>query len=100
MTIDSLLLQTKVAKPTCISVINAKSNKLYVAVYLDGKELLKPSLINDFDLQKVAKKHSTLPILQDQNDNMYANFLVHTKSFKKVQDIKYLEPLYLKNPVQ
>ncbi|XQP56004.1 MAG: tRNA (adenosine(37)-N6)-threonylcarbamoyltransferase complex dimerization subunit type 1 TsaB [Mycoplasmoidaceae bacterium] len=98
MTINSLLLQTKDGNG--ISVIDAKSNKLYLAVYKNEKEIVKPCLINQKDLTKYTKKYSHLPLIKDQTNNMYDNFLKHTKSFKKVQDIKYLEPLYLKNPIQ
>lgn len=97
MTINSLLLQTKDGNG--ISVIDAKSNKLYLAVYKNEKELVKPCLINAKDLAKYKKKYK-LPLIQNQTDSMYDNFLKHTKSFKKVQDIEYLEPLYLKNPIQ
>lgn len=85
-------------KPDCISVIDAKSNKLYLAVYKAGKEVVKPKLIDACELSKYKNKYK-LPVIQDQTDNMYKNFLIHAKSFKKIQDIKYLEPLYLKNPV-
>ncbi|MCQ3908599.1 MAG: hypothetical protein MJ200_03515 [Mycoplasmoidaceae bacterium] len=96
MTINSLLLQT--IDGNGISVIDAKSNKLYLAVYKNEKEIVKPCLIDKKDLAKFKKKYK-LPLIQDQTDNMYDNFLKHSKSFKKVQDIKYLEPLYLKKPV-
>lgn len=98
ITTNSLLLQTKQEKPNCISVIDAKSNKLYLAVYKTGKEIVKPTLINASDLGKYKSKYK-LPIIKDQTDNMYDNFLLHIKDCNKIQDIKYLEPLYLKNPV-
>ncbi|MCQ2956718.1 MAG: hypothetical protein MJ233_02505 [Mycoplasmoidaceae bacterium] len=98
VTINSLLLQTKDAKPSCISVIDAKSNKLYLAVYKNGKEIVAPKLINASDLNKYEKKYK-LPVVKDQTDTMYDNFLLHAKDFEVIQDIKYLEPLYLKNPV-
>ncbi len=97
MTINSLLLQTEDGNG--ISVIDAKSNKLYLAVYKNSKELVQPCLIDKKELVKYKKKYSSLPLIIDQTNNMYDNFLKHSKSFKKVQDIKYLEPLYLKNPV-
>ncbi len=98
VTINSLLLQTDKAKPNCISVIDAKSNKLYLAVYKDGKEVVAPKLIDASELIKYQNRYK-LPVVKDQTDTMYDNFLLHAKDFKKVQDIKYLEPLYLKNPV-
>ncbi|MCQ3907877.1 MAG: hypothetical protein MJ219_04090 [Mycoplasmoidaceae bacterium] len=97
MTINSLLLQTNDGNG--ISVIDAKSNKLYLAVYKQEKEIVKPCLIDKKDLTKYKKKYPNLPLIIDQTNTMYDNFLKHSKSFKKVQDIKYLEPLYLKNPV-
>lgn len=97
MTINSLLLQTK--DGNAISVIDAKSKKLYLAVYKNEKEIVAPTLIDVKDLSKYRKKYRSLPLVQDQTNTMYDNFLKHTKSFKKVQDIEYLEPLYLKNPV-
>lgn len=99
MTINSLLLQTKQVKPNCISVIDAKSNKLYLAVYKNGKEHVKPKLIAKNELNKYLKKYSSLKLVRNKTDYMYDNFLLHKNNFKKVQDIKYLEPLYLKNPV-
>lgn len=98
LTINSLLLQTDDAKPSCISVIDAKSNKLYLAIYKNGKEIVKPKLINASELNKYRNKYK-LPVVQDKIDHMYKNFFMHAKSCKKNQDIKYLEPLYLKNPV-
>ncbi len=97
MTINSLLLQTK--DGNAISVIDAKSNKLYLAIYKNEKEIVAPTLIEAKDLSKYRKKYRSLPLVKDQTNSMYDNFLKHTKSFKKVQDIEYLEPLYLKNPV-
>lgn len=96
-TTNSLLLQT--TDGNAISVIDAKSNKLYLAVYRNQKEVVKPCLIDKDDLTKWQKKYSSLPLIQDQTDKMYDNFLKHIKGFKKVQDIKHLEPLYLKKPV-
>ncbi len=98
LTINSLLLQTTKAKPSCISVIDAKSNKLYLAVYKNGKEIVKPKLINASALSTYKNKYK-LPVVSNQTDHMYKNFSIHAKSCKKIQDIKYLEPLYLKNPV-
>lgn len=96
-TINSLLLQTTV-RPS-ISVIDAKSKKLYFAIYDKTKVLVKPCLIDASELDKYTKKYKKFTLVQDKIDDMYSNFLLHKKDFKEVKNIDKLEPLYLKNPV-
>lgn len=95
---NSLLLQTK-TKPA-ISIIDAKSNKLYLAVYGKSKIDIKPTCINASDLDKYLSKYRKYKIYRDQVGSMYANFKIHCKNFVEVKSLAKLEPLYLKHPVK
>lgn len=97
-TCNSLLLQ--VTKLPAISVIDAKSKKLYLAVYDKTKTIIKPCLIDVDDLEKYTEKYPKFNLYKDETDNMYANFLNCKAKFRKIKSVDLLEPLYLKNPVQ
>ncbi len=96
--INSLLLQT-IDNKSYISIIDAKSNKSYVAVYKGFKILVSPTIIDNPDLLILYKKYKGFKIIQDRVDYMYKNFVIHFDHFKVVKDITKLEPLYLKQPV-
>lgn len=96
--ISSLLLQTPNNKPY-ISIIDAKSNKSYIAVYDKSKPLLKPTILNNENLTIFYKKYEKFEIIQDEVNYMYKNFVTHFNHFQKITNIDELEPLYLKQPV-
>jgi len=95
-TSNSLLLQTK--ELPAVSVIDAKSNKLYIAVYAKDKTILEPTLI-DVDQLNNYTGLDVHKIYRDNVDEMYDNFLLHYDKFELVKDIDKLEPIYLKDPV-
>jgi len=95
-TSNSLLLQSK--ELPAVSVIDAKSNKLYIAVYAKDKTILEPTLI-DVDQLNNYTGLDVHKIYRDNVDEMYDNFLLHYDKFELVKDIDKLEPIYLKDPV-
>jgi len=95
-TSNSLLLQTK--KHPAVSVIDAKSKKLYIAVYGEDKVILEPTLI-DVEALNNYTGLDVKEIYRDNIDDMYDNFLLHYDKFELVKDIDKLEPIYLKDPV-
>lgn len=97
-TISSLLLQVK--KRPAISIINAKSKKLYLAVYGKNKVDIKPCCIDEDKLNKYLSKYKKYQIYRDQVDTMYHNYVAHINDFKEVKSLDDLEPLYLKHPVK
>ncbi len=96
--INSLLLQVK--QLPAVSIIDAKSNKLYLAVYSKKKIEVKPCCIQADDLDKYLSKYKNYKVYKNQVDSMYANYKIHLKDFKEIKSLKELEPLYLKHPVK
>lgn len=94
-TMNSLLFQLK--NGTGISLINAKSNKFYVAIYKNYKEIHKPSLINSNYLNAFIKKYKGFKIYKDyQNFDYKENILKKIKHFEENINLKKVEPFYLK----
>lgn len=96
--INSLLLQVK--QLPAISIIDAKSNKFYLAVYSKTKTEVKPCCIQADVLDKYLSKYKNYKVYKNQVDSMYAKYKIHLKDFKEVKSLKDLEPLYLKHPVK
>lgn len=83
-----------------ISLIDAKSDKLYIAIYENNVELLSPKIIEKGDEKKYIDKYSNLNIYQyDQKTNFEFNSNI-AKLFDEITNpIESLEPLYLKDPI-
>lgn len=96
--INSLLLQVK--NRPAISIIDAKSNKLYLAVYGKNKVDVKPCCIEASSLDKYLKKYKNYNVYQDLVDEMDQNYLIHINDFKEIKSLDDLEPLYLKHPIK
>lgn len=86
----------QVKKLPAISVIDAKSNKLYIAVFGLNKTIIEPKIIEKNKLEKFLKKYKNFNFYCDQTNFFYSSFSQHKKDFKLTNK---LEPLYLKNPI-
>lgn len=93
--IDSLRLQT--TKRNSISLLDAKGQSFFAAVYAGDKVILKPCLRSQTQVTQLIKKYSKYHHCINQIDKAYGNFIKHKHHFKKITADK-LEPLYLKTP--
>ena len=96
---NSLLFQTK--KGTGISIIDAKSNKKFIAIYEKYNEKFSPSIVPNFDVENIIKKYNNLNKYEDyMNVDFFEKLIEHLKHFKLVENPDTVEPLYLKEPIQ
>ena len=96
---NSLLFQTN--KGSGISIIDAKSNKKFIAIYEKYKEKFLPSIVSNSDIENIINKFNNLNKYEDyKNVNFFKKLLEHLKHFKLVKNPKNIEPLYLKEPIQ
>ena len=96
--LNSLMFQT--SDGNGVSIIDAKSDKKYVAVYKNYKNLLKEQLVYNKDINKLLSKYSKLTKYIDyQKVNIKKNLIQHLPHFVKCDDLDSLEPLYIKDPV-
>lgn len=93
--IDSLCLQTN--HENSISLLDAKGQLFYVAIYSGDNVVLKPSLKTKKQVSQLLNKYPKYHKCINQIDKAYGFFLAHKKHFKKIPLTK-LEPLYLKTP--
>ena len=94
--IDSLLLQTTVNNS--ISIIDAKSNKSYLAIYQNFKPIQAPNIYNNVDIRQIIANHKELIVFENQTDKSYDNFIFHKNHFKPIR-VEDLQPLYIKLPL-
>ena len=95
-TINSLYLQA-ITLPA-ISIIGAKSNKYYLAIYDLKKTIIKPCLVDQKTKNNLVKKYKNFNYYFEDFGNGYNSFLQKKNKFK-LTNIDKLEPLYLKNPI-
>ena len=95
-TINSLELQA--INIPAISVINAKSDKYYLAIYDLKKTIIKPCLVDQTMKDLLIKKYSNFNYYFENFDNAY-DFFLQKKDRFKLTNIRKLKPLYLKNPI-
>lgn len=94
--INSLLFK---CRGNGIALIDAKSNKSYLAIYKDGKELVKPRLVNKLEKENILQKYSHLQIYSENELINYSIDLKIINLFKKCNDYIKLEPLYIKDAI-
>ncbi len=97
-TISSLLFNTK--EGTGISILDARGDKLYFAIYENYQAIQKPILIDKAKLNSFIEKYDQFKtFINYQNIDFKQNFLTHQTHFKLVESLEQFEPLYLKNPI-
>lgn len=96
---NSLLFQTN--KGTGVSVIDAKSNKKFIAVYNKYKSVFEPKIIFSKEAEILCKKYKKYHIYADYKDvDFFEKLKQHLSKFNYVKNIFKLEPIYLKKPVE
>lgn len=92
---NSLLLQ--VGNDSAVSIIDAKTNYYYVAVYDKAKNLVLEQAVDKDTLLHIKRQWKHFKVIEDYHQvDLVKNFL-QIKSFcKKVSDVNKLKPLYLK----
>jgi tRNA A37 threonylcarbamoyladenosine modification protein TsaB len=92
---DSLKFQ--IPSNSGISILDARGNKNYVYVAQNNKTLVKPTMVDNLDLEKITKKYKHLTIYKYFKDvNIFNNLTFHLNSFKLVKNINNLTPFYIK----
>ena len=96
---NSLLFQTN--KGTGISIIDAKSNKKFIAIYDKYQAIIEPEIILKNQAEDICKKHKKINIYSDyKNIDFFERLQQHLSKFKIIKNLDKLEPLYLKRPIE
>jgi tRNA A37 threonylcarbamoyladenosine modification protein TsaB len=94
--IDSLYWQ--LLTPSGISLLDARGNQVYVSIYKNHKQLLKPHLMPLTKANQLIQKYH-LPVYKFyQQVKVRTNFYFHYKEFKLTSPTQ-LVPFYIKPPV-
>ncbi|QVK08772.1 tRNA (adenosine(37)-N6)-threonylcarbamoyltransferase complex dimerization subunit type 1 TsaB [Mycoplasma mycoides] len=93
--INSLLYQAGLNK--IISCIDARSNKYYVSVYNNAKQLLEISLIDQDQINNLINQYQDFKLVNDYQFDYLKHYLDLKKHFIKIDDDNKLNPLYIKN---
>lgn len=95
-TISTLLLQA--TEPNCYSLIDARSQKHYLAEIHDYKINGNFTLIEDSKIFDLFNKNNI--IIKDTIDKVdFNNVKMHLKNFEKVKDLKNLNAIYIKGAI-
>ncbi|WP_338969935.1 tRNA (adenosine(37)-N6)-threonylcarbamoyltransferase complex dimerization subunit type 1 TsaB [Spiroplasma endosymbiont of Labia minor] len=95
--IDSLAFQGNSQDKT-ISLLDARGNKTYLAIYNDGTEIIPKQVIPNDLLNDFFDKFKDYHILKDNIDLDYPEVFLKLKSqFIYVNNIDELKPLYIKS---
>lgn len=96
--INSLLFQTHTGNG--ISLIDAHSNKDFLAVYEKGNEVVSPQLIQQDNVDAIIQQYPQLQVYRDyENLDFCKRFFLNKSFFKLVDDLSNFEPLYIKGPI-
>lgn len=83
-----------------ISLIDAKSDKLYIAVYDNNIELIPPKLITKQEEIKYIAQYPNLHVYHyDKKTNFEFDVNIAKLFVEIINPIETLEPLYLKDPI-
>ena len=95
-TINSLLFK---CKGNGIALLDAKSNKSYLAVYENGKPLVEPQLVNEKEKVNILEQYKHLEIFKEEDPIDYSIDSKLIELFSKCDDFIKLEPLYIKSAI-
>ncbi|AEM68943.1 tRNA (adenosine(37)-N6)-threonylcarbamoyltransferase complex dimerization subunit type 1 TsaB [Mycoplasma putrefaciens] len=93
--INSLLFQA--GKNKVLSLLDARSNKYYLAVYDHFKVLENIKLVTEDELQSYFDKYSEFKIVKDYDIDFINNYLETKEIFELVEDVNNINPLYVKS---
>ncbi len=94
--IDSLRLQ---AISNCISLIDARGNKSYIAVYVNDNVVVEPQMILKADIVNFYHRFPELKNREQNNllpNDIFSNLINRLPFFTKIININELKPLYIK----
>ncbi|KNG79337.1 tRNA (adenosine(37)-N6)-threonylcarbamoyltransferase complex dimerization subunit type 1 TsaB [Mycoplasma sp. HU2014] len=92
--IDSLMFQA--GKNKAISILDARGNKYYFAVYDQFKILEDIQLIESDQLDFYIKKYSNFKLIKDYEIDFANTYLETKEMFELVDDVNNINPLYVK----
>ena len=96
---NSLLFQTN--KGTGISIIDAKSNKKFVAIYEKYDAKFSPAIVLNSEVENIINKYNNFKKYEDyKNVNFFKRLIQHIEHFELTKNPETVEPLYLKEPIQ
>ncbi|ABC01572.1 tRNA (adenosine(37)-N6)-threonylcarbamoyltransferase complex dimerization subunit type 1 TsaB [Mycoplasma capricolum] len=93
--INSLLYQAGLNN--VISCIDARSNKYYISVYNNAKQLLDISLIEQNQIDDLLFKYKDFELVNDYEFDYIKHYLDLKKFFINIKDDNQLNPLYIKS---
>ncbi|WP_434335974.1 tRNA (adenosine(37)-N6)-threonylcarbamoyltransferase complex dimerization subunit type 1 TsaB [Mycoplasma capricolum subsp. capricolum] len=93
--INSLLYQAGLNN--VISCIDARSNKYYISVYNNAKQLLDISLIEQNQIDDLLFKYKDFKLVNDYQFDYIKHYLDLKKFFINIKDDNQLNPLYIKS---
>ncbi|WFQ90332.1 tRNA (adenosine(37)-N6)-threonylcarbamoyltransferase complex dimerization subunit type 1 TsaB [Mycoplasma feriruminatoris] len=93
--INSLLYQAGLNK--IISCIDARSNKYYVSVYNNAKQLVDISLIDQDQINNLINQYQDFSLIKEYEFDYIKHYLDLKNHFIKINDDNQLNPLYIKS---
>ncbi|SYV96409.1 Uncharacterised protein [Mycoplasma putrefaciens] len=84
-------------KNKVLSLLDARSNKYYLAVYDHFKVLENIKLVTEDELQSYFDKYSEFKIVKDYDIDFINNYLETKEIFELVEDVNNINPLYVKS---
>ena len=97
-TLDTLMLYA--GKETCRVILDARGNRCYTGVFMDGKSIIKTSIQYNEDLKAVQETvigDGHLIGKEDNYPDLAENFLALKDEWQKVENVHLLTPEYLKS---
>ncbi len=95
-TIESTTLQMPTKNG--ISIINAKSSKVYISIFENNINVVGLRIISKADVAWYISKYN-LNVYQDIEVDYFKNFVLHIEDFKLVNCADGINPLYIKGAV-
>jgi tRNA A37 threonylcarbamoyladenosine modification protein TsaB len=93
-------LRLQIPKDTGLSILDARGNLLYVALYKKNRCSIKPQLISNQHAQQLIKKYQNYGVyIQYKSVDIFENLIKHINEFKLVKNVLVLQPLYIKKPL-
>lgn len=94
-TINSLLFQA--ADKKAVSMLDARSDKVYFAIYDNKTEVIATQLLDNQTAIEIAQQFADFEIIKDyENIDELCNYLVLKSSFTLIEDVNDLNPIYLR----
>jgi hypothetical protein len=77
--------------------LDARGHKYYVCVIKNNKEVVKPRLVDEKQLNQIINKYKSLKQYRFYKDvDVFTNLLINIKRFKLVKNLDDFKSLYVK----